>query len=179
MAVGLSAGGVGTAMGWLMNHGFKEETAFSFLGAVVGAAATVAGAVWVADRTATAASVKEKSILLKECETILTLTSRSLDIWNSDKAPTGAFRTSIHSLQRAALEAPAIFREALARSTTLDFRQRVKLIKAEAGILSFQRFYSDVFSDFELDPQEERDWPSTLSYLLECVNEARRDLEKA
>ncbi len=168
-AVGIAAGGSGSAIGWFLIHGYKEEAVFSFLGAIVGAAATVAGAVWLADRTATSASVKERQILIDECVSLAPIIERSLAIYNADGRVTGAFRTSVHSLHNAALEVPAIMREALARASTLDFRQRVKLIKAEAAILDFEGFYQDVFSPEGPDPINEQSWPGVLTRMGKCL----------
>ncbi|ATP18288.1 hypothetical protein BV87_07705 [Sphingobium yanoikuyae] len=60
-------------------------------------------------------------------------------------------------------------REALARASTLDFRQRVKLIKAEAAILDFEGFYQDVFSPEGPDPINEQSWPGVLTRMGKCL----------
>lgn len=178
LAVGVGAGGTGAALGWFLLHGYKEEAVFSFLGAVVGAAATVAGAVWLADRTASSASARERQILIDECSALMPIVRRSIDIYQADGQVTGAFKVSVQSLYTASLEVPAIMREALARALTLDFRQRVKLLKAEGGLLGFDRFYQDVFTPGDLDPMDERSWIGTLSHMEDGLRELIAELRR-
>ncbi|WP_313393560.1 hypothetical protein [Sphingobium yanoikuyae] len=176
IAIGIAAGGSGSAIGWFLMHGYKEEAVFSFLGAIVGAAATVAGAVWLADRTATSASAKERQILIDECTALEPIIERSIAIYDADGRVTGAFKTSVRSLHRAALEVPAIMREALARANTLDFRQRVKLIKAEGAILEFDQFFRDVFSHEGLDQMSDKTWTGVLTHVGKCLKELTDEL---
>ncbi|KQM64683.1 hypothetical protein ASE65_15550 [Sphingomonas sp. Leaf16] len=178
LLTGLGGGVSGCGFAALLLSGFKSDDVFAFGGALVGAAAAVGGGAWLADRTAKATLRRETGILTDECIRLLAAVEQSIALLPEDQSkpwPTG-FKPSLHHLNDIAIEVPAIFREAIAKSIALDFRQRVKVIKAEGAVLAFATFHQDAFSDYELPPQDERDWPSTLQHLRESLTEMQQSL---
>lgn len=179
MAVlGISASGTGAALAWFLKNGFKEDDVFAFFGALVGAAATVAGAIWVNDRADRTTHRREQSELLLEFQTLLDLTNKSIALFSRDHPWPPEFKPSLHELSKGVRETPALLREALAQAKSLDFRERVKLLKVEEGIRRFDGFYEDVFSPDELDPMDERDWPWALEGMKEALSEAVQALQR-
>jgi hypothetical protein len=167
------AGGIGGGMGLLIRLGFQSQDVFSFSGALVGAAAAVAGAAWVAERSATAAKREERELLHAECSVLQADTKRASAIWASMDPTdwTPEWRTALNRLDDTARETLAILQQAIATARALDFRQRAKIIKAEGGVRYFDGFYSDIMGDYVEDPNDERTWPATLGYMDECLTE--------
>ncbi|MBB5987387.1 hypothetical protein [Sphingobium lignivorans] len=171
VVLGISAGGMGAALAWFLQWGFKEESVFAFFGALAGAAATVAGAIWATDRAERAAHQREQTLLMTESAALLEKTERSIALYSDEHPWPAAFRPSLSDLAASAHEVPAIFREALNQARTLDFRERVKLIKAERAIAAFDQFYQDVFGPEELQPRDDRDWPWALGNMKGALAE--------
>lgn len=158
--IGIAAGGTGAAIAALFNLGFKSGDVFAFSGALIGAAATVAGAAWLAEWSARAAHRREADQIIAESSPLLTATRVLLPKIPKDLGSWAEFRPQLHELAEAARDVLAVLREALALARTLDFRERVALARAVAAVDSFQDFHSSVFSPEGEHPLDERSWPS-------------------
>lgn len=178
IAGAVSAAGIGAAAAILLNLDAELSDVLGLLGALIGAAATVAGAAWLADRTAKEARNAESSILADECKVLKRETDALAAAWTEEYPRPLSWQQALHDLERQAREVPALFREALEHAKALDFRQRVKIRKAEGAVLSFTIVYDDCYSGVELNSFDDRDWPSTLAYMSECLGEAANELSR-
>lgn len=176
--LGMFGGGTGAAFALLWRTGFEASDIFALTGALIGASGTVAGAVWLADRTASIASIRERELIEQECAPLVSMIDRALAIYHSDGRVSDPFKVAVHSLRDACLEVPALLREANARAATLNFRQRVKVTKAEGAILAFDRFYSDVFGIDPVELWDERSWLGVLDTMSESIKELLVELRR-
>lgn len=166
-ALGIAAGGTGAVLGMFYNLGFDSGDVFAFAGAMAGAAATVAGALWVADRRDRVAHQRETSILTEYCRPVLAKANEIVPLEEvaHDKATYAVFFTELHALRGRLSELPAILKESLAHAHTLDLRERVKVQQAMNAIREFCAFYECCFELPEDDPMDERTWHGILRYL--------------
>jgi hypothetical protein len=175
---GLVGGTSGAALGLLWRLGFSADNLFALGGAVIGAAATVAGAVWLTDRNAALSRNQEISIIAKECKALLSKTREVSALRTDDGEWSAEYRAGLHELNAASVEVPAILDEALAHGKALDFRQRVKIKNAEKSIREMRNFYEYVFGQYDEDPLDERSWFATFAFVDEALTELLAALEK-
>lgn len=174
--MGVAGGSIGAAIMMLLRLQVSGEAVFSLVGAIIGAAGTVAGAIWLNDRNAALANYAEVSLLAEEADKLLTETSKAIGLHSSTFPRNAEFQPTLVKINELSAEARAVFAEALSRGVTLNFRQRVKLIKAEAAIRVFTDFFWFCFGEMPDDPSDERNWPDTLGYLKECLTGLRTEL---
>lgn len=155
VVLGVIGGATFNALTVLWLTGVKSSDIFALIGSLVGAVATAAGAVWLADRTTHLKHEGEAEIVRTAAEALQASIQTTISLIPPGEAGWNEFRKSTHRLQIESAEVPAIMREALAHGTALNFRQRVKIIKAEASIHSFQRFYDDCNSEGEFEYWDE------------------------
>lgn len=174
LLAGIGAGGTAAGMSYLFNMGFQNQDVFAFSGALVGAAAAVFGAAWVADRATTSAKRTEQAIVYAVCAKLLAANraAAAVGIVNDEVNWTPEWRTAIRSLAVDAAETRATLQQALLTAQALDFRQRVKITKAEQAVTFFQTFYDDVMGPYDDDPLDERSWSLTLLYMEDSLVEA-------
>jgi len=177
LTVGLAAGGFGAGFALLLNSGFKSDDVFAFMGAVAGAAATVAGAMWLADRGDRAALERESRLLYDECADALKLTKTCLDLVPEkiEYPFPAAFQHALTAVIDRAAETRAILREAIARAEKLNFRQRVRVVRAESALDSFLTW---VWDDEPPHPLDERTYQSTLIYARETLKAVTESLRQ-
>lgn len=174
--VGASAGGMGAAAALLIASGFNSGDVFAFSGAVVGAAATIAGAVWLADRNDRIAFRRERGLLHTECAEMAILTrecGRLLPEPMVSPRPE-PFASIADKLIARCGEAKAILREAADRAEQLDFRQRVRIVRAEFAISDFIDWYWED-EQHELD---DRTYRSVLTHMEEALTAAEHSLRE-
>lgn len=171
--LGMAAGGTGAVFAIMFQAGFDSGDVFALAGAAIGAAVTVAGALWVAESQARRAHQRETGIIVAECRPLRDEASRlKASMQNNDGPWPQEWRDGLHQLWMASQEVPALLREALEKAATLDLRERVKVRKAEGSILAFDRFYQDCFyAEEELHPLDERTWQATLADLARSLTE--------
>jgi hypothetical protein len=171
--LGVAAGGTGAIVAIMFRAGFDSGDVFALAGAAIGAAVTVAGALWVAESQAGRAHDRETSIIVTECRPLRDeATGLRASLPNDDGPWPQEWREGLRELWLASQEVPALLREALEKAATLDLRERVKVRKAEGSILAFDRFYQDCFcADDELHPLDERSWGRTLENLARSLGE--------
>lgn len=164
----LTAGGMGGAIAVLISTGFKSDDVFAFSGAVIGAAATVAGTAWLSDRGARRDRKLERDLILRELLMLEQRTKMAAANLPGDDGWTDAWRAAITDLDRASKECRAIIVEALSRAKHLSFRQRAKLVALQSGLEAYESFYYDAYvSDEEMHPLDEREWPWAISRIVE------------
>ncbi|MDK8187735.1 MULTISPECIES: hypothetical protein [Sphingomonas] len=177
LLIGASAGASGAAVTILYRTGFKSDDVFAFSGGLIGAFATIAGAMWLADRSAKTAHRREVRIIARECVARKAQAEKAIAEYRDTYPMPDGWFVAVRDLAIGAQETPAILREALDRAQTLDYRQIVKIRKAEAAVVSFDRFYQDCFcTEDELHPMDERDWPTTLKQLVDALEELQLEL---
>lgn len=178
-SVGAGASAAGAAGVALITMGATQEAFFSLFGAIIGASATIAGAAWLADRNTRSANAQERQSLEKEIGPLLEIVRGVQDDFRSGLPYTDEFLSSVHVLRAAALETPAVLQEALDHAKTLDFKQRVKVMKLRASVKRFHSFYSDdLFDEAQMHPEDTRDWPTTLGDLAGCLLDLNMTLER-
>jgi hypothetical protein len=171
--LGVTAGGAGAAIVILINTGFKSEDVFAFSGALVGAAGTVAGAAWVADRAQTKEQRKEQTLIRADLATLLDAADTALARYPNGMAWTDAWRSSIHALGDIAAGTARFLDEVIGHARTLDFSQRETIKDARKEIGYFVGFYDDVFNNEEdLSPMDEREWPGMIKGMITATGTA-------
>src|SRR3712207_5703524 len=149
--LGVTGAGTGAAIALLWSSGFKSDDVFAFSGALVGAAGTVAGAAWLADRAATSERRAEQSIIVEALRAARDKAYRTRTLYDAEaKGWPPEFRTSLHAAKPLVDEANAIATQALAQAKTLNFRQRARLESASKALDAFKLFYDDCFSESDL-----------------------------
>lgn len=171
--LGVTAGGAGAAIVILINTGFKSEDVFAFSGALVGAAGTVAGAAWVADRTETKEQRKEQTLIRADLATLLDAADTALACYPNGTAWTEEWRSSIYVLGDIASGTARFLDEVIGHARTLDFSQRETIKDARKEIGYFVGFYDDVFNNEEdLHPMDEREWPGMIKGMVTAAGMA-------
>lgn len=180
LAVGAGAAAVGAAGMTLIKFGADQEAVLSFLGALFGAAATVAGAAWLSDRNAHAEQRAETDLLAEEIQIIHDLAAHALAQKPAVDGPwPEAYRSAIHALDMPLREIHSIIVEALDHGKRLTFRQRTRLRQMEAAAQGAWRFYSDCYlTDEELHPLDERTWEGTLENIISVSNRALSEIRR-
>jgi type II secretory pathway pseudopilin PulG len=178
LVLGVTAGGVGAGFIALINTGFKSEDVFAFAGAVVGAAATVAGAAWLADRALTRERREEQSLIREELQALHQVASAAAASNPKVGDWTDEWRSSMNAMIDVARGSCRFLDEVIATARTLDFHQReaVKLTREAAA--RFVSFHNDVFSERELEHWDERTWASEIEPVVSETSAALRYFRK-
>ena len=164
--VAVSAGLVGAGFAALINSGFKSDDVFAFAGALIGAAATVSGAVWLTDRTSRLERKAERDIIVDQLAQLRASAQQAEASYDfNDDGFTSEFITALHKTVELCKQVDAILKESAVYSKTFNFIQRARIAVSHIAIKSFISFYYDSFGPYDDDPQDERDWPTTLDYL--------------
>lgn len=178
LAVGIGAGAAGAAGACLIKFGAPQESVLSLLGALIGAAATVAGAAWLSDRNAKLEENAERQLLTEEILAIRHLAKSALDLAAADGGSwSDEFRHSLRALDPPLREIHSICVEALDHGRRLTFRQRMRLRQMEAASQRAWSFYHDCFLlDDDLHPMDERTWPGMLEDIVKSADLALASL---
>ncbi|EKU74607.1 hypothetical protein [Sphingobium yanoikuyae] len=144
ISVGAAAAAVGVSAVAMIKFGASQEALLSFMGALIGAATTVAGAAWLADRTARIELHSELQMLIAEYEVLNTKAKTVMQI-SQDKYDDDSpeFQRSYHDLASSSWECMTITKEALATGRRLSFRHRARLRQSESAIESFWNYYQE------------------------------------
>jgi hypothetical protein len=166
--VGSSATGFALAFMWKL--GVKQEILVTFTGAIIGAAATIAGAAWLADRNRRIERDAEASLLAKELSKLLknSLATQEAEL-GREMAWSIEYRSLLDSLDEISGNVHAILVEALAHGKALSFVHRVAVRRVQFVINEYLQLREDVRAAGELAEHDERDFPEvTADITREC-----------
>jgi len=177
--VGVGASAVAAACTALIKSGASQDALLSFLGALIGASATVAGAAWLADRNNRIEQQSELGLLIEEFESIRNRARQAL----SREPPRGGpwsdeYRQELKALGPPLEDAHSIATEALDTAKRLTFRQRTRLREMQATSEQVWNFYEYCFHSEDDDPFDERSWPDELSRLIKVADKALFELRR-
>ncbi|MBW8295701.1 hypothetical protein [Sphingopyxis sp.] len=176
-------GGIsGASIGLLWVEGFKAEHIFALAGALIGAAATVGGAIWVTDRNERQAHKRETEILIRAIQDVTKHTDRLFSAvltWDGDAEATITSEFDIPYIRfkintdkfRDLLE------EALAHAKTLNFEQRHQLkltVAAVEALLEHRQKSGEREGDALLTL---RDWQMVTAMLMGSLVSSKEALE--
>jgi len=176
--ISVGAGATGAVIGIMLIYQVDMSDIFTLAGAIIGAAATVGGAIWVADRNSNREFAKEVDVLSSD---FVKLLAQAQLVSSLSPAPEGPwsteYRAALHEFGAKVRGSLMIVEQAIERSKSLDFRHRASLINLQR-ILSFSNdFYADCFeSEEEPHPLDERDWRVIVPDVVERVEDSRKVL---
>ena len=171
-AVGAGAAAVSAASIAAIKFGASQEALLGLLGALIGAATTVAGAVWLADRNVRIEQDAEVRLLSKEFQLVRTSATSALALApESNEDWSDEYVNALRSLDMPIRETHSITKEALDHGKRLSFRMRMRLRQVEAASERVWNFYEDSFlQEGDLEYWDERTWPDQLSHLIEVID---------
>ena len=141
LLVSLTAGGTGGAIAILITTGFKSDDVFAFAGAIIGAAATVAGAAWLADHTVNKAKRAEQEAILDEIHLVRQRVAVTLPFFpDTYEVRDGCFE-ALELFEPIALHANEFFIEVIQHAKTLDFGKRQKIKALSRALEEFLAFH--------------------------------------
>lgn len=174
LLVTVTASGFGASIAVMHGSGYDSGDVFAFTGAIVGAAGTVAGAAWLADRSATRELRTERRLIRPELVDLLTVAENAAVCFPADGGWSGEWLSAAHALADVSRGVASLLDEVLTYARTLDFRQRDELKAVRQAITAYLRFYDDALTPGELDPMDDRTWASETHPLREATAIALR-----
>lgn len=168
LAIGSAA--TGFALAFLARYGIKQESLFALIGALIGAAAAIGGAAWAADRSRALEQDAEARVLVEGYGRLLRAALAASEAEPGTNMPwPSEYRPSLYRLAEAAGDMHAIASEAFAHAKALTFVQRAAARRVQFAIDEFLRFWSDANAEAELEPFDERSFPTMTAELIhEC-----------
>ena len=161
---------VSFALAFMFRIGIKQEALFALIGALIGAAATIGGAAWLAHHSRTLELNAEVTLLVKEYRKLLkaALAANDLEPGTNMPWPKG-YRSSLYRLAETAGNTHAIAGEALAHGKFLTFIHRAAVRRVQFAIDEFLRLWTDSLAEKEEDLMDERTFPATSAEVIhEC-----------
>ena len=172
LACVIAVGGAATgfALTFLVKFGVKQEALFALIGAIIGAAATIAGAAWLADRNRVVERDAEVSLLVNEYGKLLKEALAAQEVEpGAGMAWPEEYRPRLYQLAEAAGDMHAIAVEALAHGKALSFIHRAAVRRVQFVIGEYLQFWTDANAEDELPPWDERSFPEvTANIIHEC-----------
>ncbi|MDN4633155.1 hypothetical protein QCD71_16655 [Sphingomonas sp. PsM26] len=168
IAVGAAA--TGFALSFLCRFGIKQESVFALVGALIGAAATIGGAAWLADRNRNLERNAEITLLATEFGKLLRASLAAQEVEpGTNMVWSEVYRPRLHNLAEVADRVHAIAAEALAHGKALSFIHRAVVRRVQFANEGFLQFWTDVNAEGEPHPMDDRSFPKTTGYLShEC-----------
>lgn len=168
IAVGGAA--TGFALAFLLKFGIKQEPLFALIGALIGAATTIGGAAWLADRNRVVERESETNLIMSELGKLLRRAMAAQEVEPGTGMPwPKEYRPRLYSLADDAGHTHAIAGEALAHAKALSFVHRAHIRRVQFAIDEFLQFWTDANAEEELPPWDERSFPEvTASIIHEC-----------
>lgn len=170
IAVGCTA--TAFAFVFLIKLGVKQEPLFALIGTLIGAAAAIGGAVWLADRNRNLERDAEVALLAKEYSKLLKtgLAAQEMEP-EPDKDWPKDYRPRLYTLAEVAGDVHAVGKEALSHGKALSFLHRASVRRVQFAIDEYLRFWSDANRESDLEPWDERSFPGTTADVVqECKN---------
>lgn len=154
----------------MVKFGVKQEPLFALVGALIGAAATVAGAAWVVDRNRASERDAEISLILGEFQKLLRKSLRAQEAEPGTGMPwPEEYRPSLSVLAEASGNVHAMCGEALSHAKALTFIHRVAVRRVQFAINEYLSFWTDANAEQELEPWDERSFPVVTAEIThEC-----------
>lgn len=176
IAVGGAA--TGFALAFLLKFGIKQEPLFALIGALIGAATTIGGAAWLADRNRVVEREAEVRLLVREFSKLLktALAARHVEPGTNMPWPK-EYRPRLYSLADDAGHVHAIAGEALVHGKALSFVHRARIRRVQFAIDEFLRFWTDANAEDELPPWDERSFPEATASIIHESKVAIAELE--
>ncbi|RIV79562.1 hypothetical protein [Pelagerythrobacter aerophilus] len=179
LIMGAAAGGLGIFVALMIRVGFPLEPVMAFLGALTGATATVAGAVWVADRNHNIEMSREVQILTDALGKLQKSAEHAQALEPTDsKTMPAEYREAIKQFGLNSRATRMIIDQAIQRSKALNFHQMASLGNLHGMVVEVEQFYADCFeSPEDLHPADDRSWGAELHYSIELIKVTMRILE--
>lgn len=157
---GLAGGATVIGIALLVMLGYPPEAVFALIGAIIGTAGAVVGAVWVADRTRNAELAQEVEILAADYRTLIADAKVVLKLHSMEAGPWSLeSREALYDFGQKARGSRMVTDHAIARSKFLNFRQIASLESLRATLAFAESFYSDCFeAEEEPHPIDEGTW---------------------
>ncbi|MCW1432508.1 hypothetical protein [Novosphingobium sp. JCM 18896] len=172
-SVVIAVGGAATgfALAFLMKFGIKQEPLFALVGALIGAATTIGGAAWLADRNRVIEREAEADLIVVEFQRLLKKALAAQEIEPGTNCPwPQEYRPRLDTLADDAGHAHAVAGEALTHGKALSFVHRARIRRVQFVINEFLGFWVDINSEKELPHWDERNFPDLTS---DIVNECK------
>ena len=166
---------MGGVIASMLSLGYSSTDVFAFSGAVVGAAATVAGTAWLNDRSRRIEFDEERRLIEEEIGILCTTASALVEhvpshglLW-SDKWTSG-----LNALSDITRGSQRFLAEVIEHAKTLNFVEREAIRSLAKAVNYFVLFNDNAFGGpDELDPMDERTWAGVLEVLMAACAEAR------
>jgi hypothetical protein len=162
LVIGVVAGGVGAGFITLINTGFKSDDVFAFAGAIIGAAATVAGSVWLSDRSVKREQRAEQSLIVEDLQDLHQIAIAAAASDPKGGEWTDKWKSDMNALTDVARGARRFLDEVITSAKTLNFHQRERVKLVHQALDGFISFHDDVFSEGEIEHWDERTWTSQI-----------------
>lgn len=171
LLVSLTAGGTGGAIAILITTGFKSDDVFAFAGAIIGAAATVAGAAWLADHTVNKAKRAEQDAILEEIHLVRQRVAVTLPFFPDTHQVRDGCYDALNLLEPIALHAKEFFGEVIQHAKTLDFGKRQKIKALSRALEEFLTFL-DRDRNWQVHKEGSPEFHELLTKLADASREA-------
>lgn len=164
------AAATGFALAFMCRFDIKQESVFALVGALIGAAATIGGAAWLADRNRNLERDAEIALLATEFGKVLRASLAAQEMEPGPDMPwPEEYRPRLRNLAEIAGHVHAVAGEALSHGKALSFIHRAAVRRVRFVIDGFLQFWTDVNAEGELHPMDERSFPETTGELShEC-----------
>lgn len=160
--ISIGAAATGFALVFMCRIGIKQESVFALVGALIGAAATIGGAAWLADRNRSLERDAEIELLATEFGKLLRASLAAQEAEPGTGMPwPEEYRPRLRNLAEIAGNVHAIATEALAHGKALSFIHRAAVRRVQFAIDCFLRFWTDANAEEDLHPLDERSFPET------------------
>jgi hypothetical protein len=168
IAVGSSA--TAFALVFMVKLGVNQEPLFALVGALIGAAATVGGAAWLAGHNRNIERDAEVGLLIREYSKLLRQALAAKEFEPDTGLPwPEEYRPKLAKLAETAGNVHVIADVALKHGKALSFIHRAALQRVQFAINEYLQFWTDVHSEGELKPWDERSFPfATADIINEC-----------
>jgi hypothetical protein len=172
---GLVGGSSSAAVGLLWFAGFAAEHVFSLLGALIGAVATVGGAIWVADRNANLEATREVTVMTQNIQTFIEEGEHALQV----TADTDDVRDIISAAEEFFMRirgSRLVTSYAAAYSKGLSFRQRAICSHMNETLETTEEFYKEVFDKGPFTLADEPIWREVIEKVLTIARDSLEQL---
>lgn len=142
ISVGVGAASAGAASVLMIKFGVSQEAILSLLGALIGAASTVAGAAWLSDRNIRIEQRQEVEMLIEEYENINKKAKLAMKVsGEQDHELNKEFKSALYDILSSTWECRTMTSEALDTSKRLTFRHRARLREVLIAVTDFWEFH--------------------------------------
>lgn len=169
---GVLGGISGASIALLWIAGFKAEHIFALAGAVIGAAATVGGAIWVTDRNASIEAKKETdlllddlAILLKDGTVVRDFDRQAAANW-TDEYDSATFEFGYKIRGSRLLTAQAV-----ENSKALNFRQRAACHGLNEALVDAEKFFHEKLEEGGFAAGDQHGWMEQVNMVIDRTTE--------